>query len=99
VLAPLESRGAFDWYSDVPALKPVAEIQAVICDGPPQGTRGGRYGLLPCMQSRLSRGAKIIVDDSHRDAERQMIARWLQESDGRLVVERSFPTFSVLSHA
>jgi predicted O-methyltransferase YrrM len=78
IQAPLRNYGEFDWY-DVDIEKLPAQIQLVICDGPPGRTRGGRYGLVPLLRNRLWPGAMILVDDSYRPAEREMIRRWTEE--------------------
>src|SRR5262249_17499657 len=42
-LAPLRNYGEFEWYEPSFAKMPT-DFSLVICDGPPEGTRGGRYG-------------------------------------------------------
>jgi hypothetical protein len=73
VLAPLRSYGDFDWYA-VPAMP--KDFRAVVCDGPPAVTRGGRYGLQPVMGRHIAPGAVILLDDADRASERADIARW-----------------------
>ena len=71
-LAPLTSDGGVaDWY-DPAALRDVAEIDLFLCDGPPGDTRGGRTGCIPHVRGRLSRQAKIVVDDTSRPPERAL---------------------------
>ena len=77
-LAPLRSFGSFDWYDAPLSDLPVA-FDLVVCDGPPEGTRGGRYGLMPVLGSRICAGALILMDDVNRPGERDVIARWQQE--------------------
>ena len=78
ILAPLRDFGEFAWY-DIDAELLPAEIPFVICDGPPGDTKGGRYGVLPVLRSRLSPGAVILADDSTRPAETEMLRRWSKE--------------------
>jgi hypothetical protein len=77
-LAPIRSYGDFDWYS-LPSLQAIpGKIALVICDGPPGGTRGGRYGLVPVMLDKLRPDCTILLDDGARDDERAIGARWGQ---------------------
>lgn len=77
-VSPLKSYGDFDWYDAPLQLMPDA-FSLVICDGPPGGTRGGRYGLVPVMKSRLGPGCVILLDDSAREQERAIAQRWRGE--------------------
>jgi predicted O-methyltransferase YrrM len=94
--APLADYGAFDWYTDDQINLRERIYNLVLCDGPPNSTRGGRYGLLSRLINCLAPGAPIIVDDSQRTDEAQMIGRWISEHEGRLTVEETYPTFAVL---
>lgn len=77
-VAPIRSYGDFDWYS-LPSLQTIpGKIALVICDGPPGGTRGGRYGLVPVMLDKLRPDCTILLDDGARDDERAIAARWGQ---------------------
>jgi len=76
--APLRSFGDFDWY-DVYAAALPTDIALVICDGPPQDTRGGRYGLLPIMRAHLAPGCVILLDDAARPPERRVLDQWARE--------------------
>jgi hypothetical protein len=77
-VAPIRSYGDFDWYS-LPSLQTIpGKIAMVICDGPPGGTRGGRYGLVPVMLDKLRADCIILLDDGARDGERAVAARWGQ---------------------
>lgn len=93
VHAPLRSMGTYEWY-DVPKGLP-ATFSLVICDGPPHTTRGGRYGLLPQMEARLAPGATVLLDDTHRVAEKETAERWSDEFDMRI---ESMDSFAVLRY-
>ncbi len=80
---PLVDQGEFDWY-DVSQADLPAGITLVICDGPPMATRGGRFGLLPVVRSRLAEGCLILLDDAVRPEERAIAARWRDEFGGTL---------------
>ena len=53
-----------------------SDIRLVICDGPPGFTPGGRYGLMPLVGERLARNCTILLDDTERKSEQQVIDRW-----------------------
>src|SRR5207244_2749488 len=65
-LSPLSDYGAFDWYAAPLPLMP-EEFRLVVCDGPPDDTRGGRFGLLSVIGDRLPPGAVILLDDAARE--------------------------------
>ncbi len=77
-VAPLRSFGDFDWYSlpQVEAIPP--KISMVICDGPPAGARGGRYGLVPVMMDKLRPDCVVLLDDGDRADEQAIAGRWAQ---------------------
>jgi predicted O-methyltransferase YrrM len=75
----------FRWYDVPAAVQQLERIDLLIVDGPPQATdRTGlpRYPALPSFQDRLTAGAIVFVDDAYRDAERQMLDRWMREEEG-----------------
>ncbi|MCA9563312.1 MAG: class I SAM-dependent methyltransferase [Myxococcales bacterium] len=80
--SPLIDHGEFDWYS-VPmgALPP--RFSLVLCDGPPETTRGGRIGLVPLLRQHLD-GALVLLDDVERPRETE-IARIWRETHGATV--------------
>lgn len=81
-VAPIRSYGDFDWYS-LPSLQTIPHrISLVICDGPPGGTRGGRYGLVPVMLDKFRPDCTILLDDGAREDERAIAARWGQMMGG-----------------
>ncbi len=48
----------------------------MVCDGPPETTRGGRYGLVPVMLEKLRADCTILLDDGAREGERETAERW-----------------------
>lgn len=76
LLVPLEAMDGFTWYS-VPSQLP-DHFSLVICDGPPGTTEGGRYGLMPILGDRIA-GGTIILDDTDRIEEQDIVRRWQQE--------------------
>ena len=75
---PLRDFNGFSWY-DAPLAELPKSIDLVICDGPPGETLGGRYGLLPLMRARLGKGAVILLDDTERPGEAEVLQRWMGE--------------------
>jgi|SRR6187455_532037 len=87
LLAPLESYGAFTWYS---AKEPLpARFDLVVCDGPPSDTRGGRYGLLPVMRDRVDAHTIILLDDAERPSENQVLRQWKDDAAVTIAVRET----------
>ena len=58
-------------------------IDLLVVDGPPGLLRPqARYPALPVLRERLSPGASILLDDTHRADEREIVRRWLDEVEG-----------------
>ena len=77
--APLRSFDGFAWY-DAPLNQLPQTFGFVLCDGPPGETDGGRYGLLPVMNQRLLAGSVIVLDDTERSGEAEVLQRWQEEA-------------------
>lgn len=92
----LRSYGAFSWY-DPPLDRLPRDFSLVVCDGPPWDTPGGRYGLVPVMRSHLKPGCIILLDDAHRDAEKEIAARWGRELGSGVIIEGTDKMFARLS--
>ncbi len=71
------------WY-DPRALAAIdAPVDLLLVDGPPRRTQPlARYPALPLLVDRLSAQALIVVDDSRRSDEREMLRRWQTEFEG-----------------
>lgn len=76
--AALKHYAGFDWY-DPPLDQMPSHFAMVVCDGPPSGTVGGRYGLVPVMREHLRPGCVILLDDAWREDERAVARRWEAE--------------------
>jgi hypothetical protein len=97
ILAPLKSHGDFDWYDVVKDDLP-RKISLVVVDGPPEVTRGGRYGVVPIVGDRLAPTATLIVDDANTSVGRTVLEQWrarfgarietIQDHEGELAVVR-----------
>lgn len=82
-LVSLKEHDEFTWY-DAPLNTLPPEFALVICDGPPGHIKGGRYGLLPLLGTRLPAGAVILLDDAERAGEAEVMRRWQTEADLRV---------------
>lgn len=76
--SPLRDYERFNWY-DPPLAKMPANFSLVICDGPPDLAKGGRYGLLPILGSRIQSGAVILFDDAKEPGQPEVLRRWMAE--------------------
>jgi hypothetical protein len=77
-VAPLKNYGEFDWY-DPPIGSLPESFGLVICDGPPYWNKGGRFGLVPVLRSKLNPPCVILLDDATREQERTIAKRWAAE--------------------
>lgn len=69
-----------DWY-DANQFQDVCDIDLLVVDGPPKSVgEFARRPALPMLQSRLSNGAWIVVDDAGRKDEVRMVAGWLEDT-------------------
>jgi hypothetical protein len=75
-VSPLEDFGEFDWYQPPAFASIPGKFSLVICDGPPGGTRGGRFGLVPVMREKLRPDCTILLDDGGREDEREIASLW-----------------------
>jgi hypothetical protein len=76
---PLRSYDEYDWYS-IAADDLPARVALVVIDGPPGGTRGGRYGALPQLAASFGAAAVLLLDDADRSSEKNVLARWARET-------------------
>jgi hypothetical protein len=77
-LSPLRNYGNFHWYAP-PLDRLPGLFSLIVCDGPPEATPGGRFGLFPVMQTRLNSQTLILVDDAESDIGSGVLARWKNE--------------------
>lgn len=70
----LKDYGAYAWYNiDNFACD---KIGMCICDAPPGNTKGGRRGFMYQFKNHFLPGSIILVDDTVRADEQQMIEEW-----------------------
>jgi Methyltransferase domain len=64
------------WY-DESALADLSEVGLVLVDGPPEGTGPrARYPMVPLLRDRLARRCTILVDDTARPGDADVVDRW-----------------------
>lgn len=87
--APLESvqldGEPWRWY-ERGAWADLRAVDVLFVDGPP-GVTGplARYPALPLLAETLQDGALVVLDDTHRSDESEILSRWQQEGPrGRL---------------
>lgn len=69
----------WQWY-DVGHLKDINEVDLLIIDGPPRTIDLMiRYPAMPLLFNSLSKHALIILDDASRQAEKDIVEKWLKE--------------------
>ena len=69
----------YNWY-DLSSLDANANIDLLVVDGPPgDGGPHARYPALPLLSGQLAPGATILVDDTIRVEEREVIEQWQSE--------------------
>jgi hypothetical protein len=86
-LAPrAHDRRTVQWY-DISILKALpTQIDVLIVDGPPNWKgEGNRAPALDTLDERLLDGAVVLVDDTHRPDERNMVNSWIEAGRLRLL--------------
>ncbi|KGO99780.1 O-methyltransferase [Novilysobacter defluvii] len=81
--APLEAFDVggeeYSWYSR-DAWKELAGIDLLLVDGPPKATGDhARYPAVPLLEPGIGAGALIVLDDVHREEEREALTRWREQ--------------------
>jgi hypothetical protein len=89
---PLKNYGDYCWY-DVTVDEMPESVSLVVCDGPPRRTKGGRFGLIPIMKSRLKPGCIILLDDAERFEELNIAKRWQTELDTSFNIHGKFKPY------
>lgn len=87
--APLESMElggqVFRWYS-LESVELPDQIDLVLVDGPPATTNPlARYPAFPLLAERLGPDATVILDDTNRGEESEIVQRWQSEFEGLTV--------------
>ena len=82
-LAPLAPTGLAGhrapWY-DAAALADLSDIGLVLVDGPPASTgTASRYPLVPLLKDRFAQRCTIVVDDTNRPEDAEVVRRWQDE--------------------
>ena len=83
VVAPLKNVGksmdGSPWYDEA-SFKDLSGIDLLVVDGPPADISPHiRYPALPVLVDRLAPEVTILLDDTGRPAEQEVLTRWLAE--------------------
>ena len=80
VPTPIADGDVIDWY-DLSAVDLPAAIDLLVIDGPPSHEE--KRARLPAetLFDRLDKNALVVLDDSNREPEREIIERWLSRND------------------
>lgn len=100
-VAPLESLElggeTFQWYSSQ-ALADLGEIDFLIIDGPPQATGPrARFPAVPVLWEKLSDQATVVLDDTHRAGEVEILESWLSQFEGLVHEDQGISRLGVLT--
>ncbi|KRF42708.1 hypothetical protein ASG96_22350 [Terrabacter sp. Soil810] len=106
VQAPLlphpRAESGMSWYDEAALAQGLGEalgtdpIDLLLVDGPPAHAAGhglSRYPALPVLESRLTPGATVVLDDVERPGEQEVLRRWEQETG--LAFDRSLESGGV----
>ena len=102
-LAPLErvevEGDSYEWYAASALAGLSGGVDIVVVDGPP-GAVGhwARFPAFPLLRGLLSHDALIILDDTHRAAEREIVERWLRMDSGLSVEPAGLSRSTVLRY-
>ena len=67
------------WY-DPAVFDDVQDIDLLLVDGPPKATGPmSRYPALPVLEKRMSSRAVVLLDDAHREDEKEIVRRWCEQ--------------------
>jgi hypothetical protein len=76
---PGASNDATPWY-DRAGFDDLSEISLLVVDGPPGSTGpDARYPAVPQLRDRLASEVIIVLDDTDRPEEQEVLARWVTE--------------------
>lgn len=80
-LEPVEKMPDHVWYS-ADGYSDLHDIDVLIIDGPPASScKLARYPALPILKNRLKNDARIFLDDSDREDEKEIIQLWMKEDN------------------
>ncbi len=93
VNAPLVSielnHNIYSWY-DTSSLN-IENVEMLVIDGPPGGlNKHARYPAFPVLRDTLASEAVIILDDSNRTDEMEIISKWLNDDSSLELGEKAY---------
>ncbi|MFL4474855.1 class I SAM-dependent methyltransferase [Paeniglutamicibacter sp. MACA_103] len=98
--APLEKIDVdgreYDWYSKT-AFSGIAGVDFLLIDGPPESTGPeARYPAVPVLSDLLAPEAFIVLDDTHRETEKNILNSWQGNIDNLRIVDSGVSRLGVL---
>lgn len=86
---PLAAGGTTPWYDLAGLPADLGPVDLLFVDGPWGGTaEHARYPALPELGHRLAPGALVVLDDTSRRQEKEIVERWVADAAPPLAVER-----------
>ncbi|MDX6718180.1 MAG: hypothetical protein QOJ63_434 [Solirubrobacteraceae bacterium] len=90
VHAPLQ--GAPPWYARAPLAALASDIDLLVVDGPPAFATDEQHRRAPALaffEPRLTAGATVVLDDLQRSGEREVLARWQEQTSWRFRLDEA----------
>jgi hypothetical protein len=88
---------SWSWY-DLSGVEPLTEVNIVSIDGPPgKAAKLARYPALPLLHPRVATDTTYLLDDSAREDEQLIAARWANEFDLNATYTRNTKGMFVLN--
>jgi predicted O-methyltransferase YrrM len=80
-------RGHQPWY-DLSGLGDLTEVDLLFVDGPPRSTAElARYPAVPLLLPRLRVGALVVLDDTNRPDEQEIVRLWTAQDSSPTTLE------------
>lgn len=88
-LRPVElEEGSFNWYDSAVVSALEGPYDLLIVDGPPEATgEKARMPALPMLEPLLSEECLVLLDDTHRPDEKEILKSWVAKFEGFEAVE------------
>lgn len=94
-ICSIKSYGDYEWY-DITQVQNNKKYDLVICDGPPEKIKGGRYGLVPIMVDHFDNNVTILMDDYMRVSEKNIVSQWANNHKFSLTEKGSKDLYAIL---
>ncbi|MBP2374414.1 putative O-methyltransferase YrrM [Paeniglutamicibacter psychrophenolicus] len=86
----------YDWYSKT-GFSGIDGIDFLLIDGPPESTGPeARYPAVPVLSELLAPEALIVLDDTHRGTEKNILISWKENANNLRIVDSGVSRLGVL---